>query len=65
VSIRRFKVTYSSANNFADILANWAFGSSAQYQAFANEYAKNIGMDATTVTDNSGYMTTTVSNANN
>ena len=55
----------ASANNFADILANWAFGSSAQYQAFANEYAKNIGMDATTVTDNSGYMTTTVSNANN
>jgi D-alanyl-D-alanine carboxypeptidase (penicillin-binding protein 5/6) len=55
----------ASANNFADILATWAFGSSAQYQVFANEYAKSIGMNATTVTDNSGYVTTTVSNANN
>ena len=55
----------ASANNFADILATWAFGSSAQYQVFANQYAKSLGMNATTVTDNSGYMTTTVSNANN
>jgi D-alanyl-D-alanine carboxypeptidase (penicillin-binding protein 5/6) len=55
----------ASANNFADILATWAFGSSAAYQTFANQYAHSLGMNATTVTDNSGYMTSTVSNANN
>lgn len=55
----------ASADNFADILANWAFGSSAAYQAYANQYAKSLGMDETTVSDNSGYLTSTVSNANN
>jgi D-alanyl-D-alanine carboxypeptidase (penicillin-binding protein 5/6) len=55
----------ASANNFADILANWAFGSSANYQTFANQYAKALGMNETTITDNSGYLTSTVSNANN
>jgi serine-type D-Ala-D-Ala carboxypeptidase (penicillin-binding protein 5/6) len=55
----------ASANNFADILANWAFGSSIAYQTYANQYAKNLGMNATTVSDNSGFLTSTVSNANN
>jgi len=54
----------ASANNFADILATWAFGSSAQYQTYANQYAKSLGMNSTTITDNSGYLTSTVSDAN-
>ena len=54
----------ASANNFADILATWAFGSSAQYKTYANQYAKSLGMNSTTITDNSGYLTSTVSDAN-
>ncbi|HUY53038.1 MAG TPA: hypothetical protein VMV24_00475 [Candidatus Dormibacteraeota bacterium] len=53
----------ASANNFAQILANWAFGSTNNYIAFANQYAKNIGMNSTTVSDDSGYSTKTTGNA--
>jgi D-alanyl-D-alanine carboxypeptidase (penicillin-binding protein 5/6) len=53
----------ASANNFAQILANWAFGSVSNYLVYANQYAKSLGMNATTVSDDSGYSTETVSNA--
>jgi D-alanyl-D-alanine carboxypeptidase (penicillin-binding protein 5/6) len=55
----------ASANNFADILVNWAFGSTAQYLTYANQFTKSIDMNSTTVADNSGFLTSTISNANN
>jgi D-alanyl-D-alanine carboxypeptidase (penicillin-binding protein 5/6) len=53
----------ASANNFAEILANWVFGSTANYLFYANQYAKNLGMKSTTIVDDSGFSATTVSNA--
>ncbi len=53
----------ASANNFAQILANWAFGSTSNYITYANQYAKSLGMNETTVSDDSGYSTATTSNA--
>jgi len=51
----------ASANNFADILANWAFGSTPNYLTYANQFAKSIGMSSTTISDDSGYSTSTIS----
>jgi D-alanyl-D-alanine carboxypeptidase (penicillin-binding protein 5/6) len=52
-----------SANNIADTLAEWAFGSLSAYNQFANSYVKTLGMTSTTVTDASGFTPTTVSTA--
>ena len=53
----------ASANNFADILANWAFGSTPNYLTYANQFAKSIGMSSTTISDDSGYSTSTISDS--
>lgn len=50
-----------SANNIAETLARWAFGSIDTYLTYANDYAKQIGMSNTTVTDPSGFLGTTTS----
>ncbi len=52
-----------SANNIADMLANWAFGSQQAYVQFANSFVKSLGLTATTVDDASGFSAKTVSNA--
>lgn len=53
-----------SANNMADTLAIWAFGSVQSYVSFANPYAKTLGMSNTTISDASGYSPSTVSTSN-
>jgi D-alanyl-D-alanine carboxypeptidase (penicillin-binding protein 5/6) len=53
----------ASANNFAQILSTWAFGSTINYLNYANNYAKELGMSSTLISDASGYSTTTVSNS--
>lgn len=50
-----------SANNMAETLARWAFGSIDAYNSYTNSYAKQLGMSATTITDPSGFLGTTVS----
>lgn len=50
-----------SANNMAETLARWAFGSVDAYNQYANTYARSLGMTHTTVTDPSGFLGTTVS----
>lgn len=50
-----------SANNIAETLARWAFGSVNAYTAYADIYASQLGMTATTITDPSGFLPTTVS----
>lgn len=53
-----------SANNLADTLAVWAFGSLAEYRAAANELVRSLGMTSTAVgTDASGFSPTTTSTA--
>ncbi len=52
-----------SANNVAETVAIWAFGSIAEYNAYANNYVRSLGMSYTTVTDPSGFLPTTVSTA--
>lgn len=52
-----------SANNMAETLARWAFGSIDAYLAYANGYARTLGMTTTTVTDPSGFLPTTLSTA--
>lgn len=52
-----------SANNVADTLTNWAFGSQADYLAFANPFVKKLGLTNTTITDASGFSPTTTSTA--
>lgn len=43
-----------SANNAADMLAIWAFGSVKNYTVYANNLAKSIGLKSTTIADASG-----------
>ena len=50
-----------SANNIAETLARWAFGSIDAYNTYANSYAKDLGMTDTTITDPSGFLGTTLS----
>jgi len=50
-----------SANNIAETLARWAFGSVDAYLSYANGYSKQLGMPDTTVTDPSGFLGTTTS----
>lgn len=53
-----------SANNMADTLAIWAFGSLKNYQTFANNYVQQLGLAETTVgTDASGFNPSTKSTA--
>ncbi len=52
-----------SANNIADTLAEWAFGSLSAYNTYANSYVKKLNMTNTTVTDASGFAPTTVCTA--
>lgn len=52
-----------SANNIAESLANWAFGSQAGYVAFANTFAADMQMKDTTVDDASGFSPKTTSTA--
>lgn len=49
-----------SANNMADSLAIWAFGSLDNYTAFANQYAKQLGLTSTHIADASGFSAATV-----
>lgn len=52
-----------SANNIADSLANWAFGSADAYMSYANNMAKGIGMAQTHIADASGFSPGSVSTA--
>jgi D-alanyl-D-alanine carboxypeptidase (penicillin-binding protein 5/6) len=52
-----------SANNMADTLANWAFGSVEAYATYANDYAARLGLTQTHFVDASGYEPGTVSSA--
>jgi len=53
-----------SANNIADSLAIWAYGSLSSYKAAASQYITSIGLKSTTVgTDASGFAPSTVSTA--
>ncbi len=53
----------ASADNVADILAQWDAGSVTAFVAKMNTTAKSLGMDHTTYTDPSGLATSTVSTA--
>lgn len=52
-----------SANNMADSLATWAFGSVNAYATFANTMVKNMGLSHTVVADASGFTDNTTSTA--
>ncbi|MGF7121829.1 D-alanyl-D-alanine carboxypeptidase family protein [Rhodococcus sp. BE178] len=53
-----------SANNLADTLATWAFGSLADYRTAATDLVRSLGMTATTVgSDASGFSPSTTSTA--
>jgi D-alanyl-D-alanine carboxypeptidase (penicillin-binding protein 5/6) len=52
-----------SANNIADSLAIWAFGSVNDYTTYANTYAKELGMNSTHFADASGFDPATISSA--
>lgn len=52
-----------SANNMADILARWAYGSVDAYTAAANDYLVRQGLAQTKVDDASGFSPQTVSTA--
>jgi D-alanyl-D-alanine carboxypeptidase (penicillin-binding protein 5/6) len=51
-----------SANNFADLLANWGFGSLDKYIVYANNQAKALGLKDTHISDASGFSPQTLSN---
>jgi D-alanyl-D-alanine carboxypeptidase (penicillin-binding protein 5/6) len=52
-----------SANNLADSLANWAFGSVDAYVKYANQMVEAMGLPQTTVGDASGFTDSTTSTA--
>jgi D-alanyl-D-alanine carboxypeptidase (penicillin-binding protein 5/6) len=52
-----------SANNMADTLVRWAFGSMSGYTTYANRYLKSSGFTKTTVADASGFSDKSVSTA--
>lgn len=52
-----------SANNYAEILAEWDAGSVAAFVEKMNAEAAALGMDGTTYTDTSGFSSQTVSTA--
>jgi D-alanyl-D-alanine carboxypeptidase (penicillin-binding protein 5/6) len=55
----------SSANNYADSLAIWAYGSMENYLTAANVYLKKHGLTNITVADASGFSPESKSNATN
>lgn len=52
-----------SANNIADSVARWAFGSVEAYTQYANEMLRNLGIEDTVVADASGFSPQTISTA--
>jgi D-alanyl-D-alanine carboxypeptidase (penicillin-binding protein 5/6) len=52
-----------SANNMADTVARWGFGSMDNYLAYTNQYLKNLGAKNTRVADASGFSPKSVSTA--
>lgn len=52
-----------SANNIADSLARWAFGSVENYVTYANAMAKDLGLTQTVVDGASGFTSATKSTA--
>jgi D-alanyl-D-alanine carboxypeptidase (penicillin-binding protein 5/6) len=52
-----------SANNMADTLARWAFGSTDKYVSYANSFAGSVGLKNTRIADASGFSSETVSSA--
>lgn len=52
-----------SANNIADALASWAYGSADEYRAFVNEFTKTLGLANTHIADASGFSAQTTSTA--
>ena len=52
-----------SANNMAETLARWAYGSLDAYSTAATQLAAQLGMTNTTVTDPSGFSPSTISTA--
>jgi len=52
-----------SANNVAESLSRWAYGSPEAYVTYANQFAKDLGMTQTTVADASGFSPATTSTA--
>jgi D-alanyl-D-alanine carboxypeptidase (penicillin-binding protein 5/6) len=52
-----------SANNFADTIAIWAFGSMDKYIAYGNNQAKILGLKDTHISDASGFSPQTLSSA--
>lgn len=52
-----------SANNMADSLARWAFGSVSAYVTYANQMVKSLGLSHTVVGDANGFSDTTLSTA--
>jgi D-alanyl-D-alanine carboxypeptidase (penicillin-binding protein 5/6) len=52
-----------SANNMADTLATWAFGSISNYSAYANKLATQLGLTHSFFSDASGFSPQTTSNA--
>jgi serine-type D-Ala-D-Ala carboxypeptidase (penicillin-binding protein 5/6) len=52
-----------SANNIADSLAVWAFGSIEEYVDFANKLVKSYGLSQTTIADASGFTSGSTSTA--
>lgn len=52
-----------SANNIADTLAIWAFGSTENYTAYANKMIAGLGLSNTKVVDASGFSPDSVSSA--
>lgn len=55
-------VLIPSANNMADTMAKWAFGSMDAYHSYATSYIKQLGLTNTTIgTDASGLSPTTTS----
>ncbi|MDO8591699.1 MAG: hypothetical protein Q7R60_02090 [bacterium] len=52
-----------SANNIADTLVIWAFGSIENYVTYANKMVSGLGLDNTKIADASGFSPQTVSSA--
>jgi D-alanyl-D-alanine carboxypeptidase (penicillin-binding protein 5/6) len=52
-----------SANNMADTLARWAFGSVDNYISYINQFNAQLGLTQTHIADASGFSPSTVSSA--
>jgi serine-type D-Ala-D-Ala carboxypeptidase (penicillin-binding protein 5/6) len=52
-----------SANNAADTLVNWAFGSMDAYLTYANDMVARMGLEYTVISDASGFSPATIGSA--